>query len=71
VFAKYASLSGAFSSISGLPSGYSLDYNYLGGNQIALVSGAVPEIDPAAAGSVLALVGGALGMLERRRRRRA
>lgn len=29
----------------------------------------VPEIDPAGMGSVLALVGGALGMLERRRKR--
>jgi len=29
----------------------------------------VPEIDPACVGSVLALVGGALGVLERRRRR--
>ena len=29
---------------------------------------AVPEIDPAGMGSVLALVGGALGLLERRRR---
>jgi T5SS/PEP-CTERM-associated repeat protein/autotransporter-associated beta strand protein len=70
VFAKYATLSGVFSSFSGIPSGYAIDYNYLGGNQIALV-GAVPEIDPASAGSVLALVGGALGMLERRRRRQA
>ncbi len=31
----------------------------------------VPEIDPAGIGSVLALVGGALGVLERRRRRTA
>jgi hypothetical protein len=35
--------------------------------QISLVQ-AVPEIDPAGMGSVLALVGGALGLLERRRR---
>jgi len=32
---------------------------------------AVPEIDPAGVGSVLALVAGSLGMLERRRRRMA
>jgi autotransporter-associated beta strand protein/T5SS/PEP-CTERM-associated repeat protein len=41
VFATYASLAGTFGTVSGLPSGYSLDYNYLGGNQVALV--AVPE----------------------------
>jgi hypothetical protein len=35
--------------------------------EISLVQ-AVPEIDPAGMGSVLALVGGALGLLERRRR---
>ena len=34
----------------------------------AIVPEAVPEIDPAGMGSVLALVGGALGLLERRRR---
>jgi len=71
VFAKYLSLAGgSFGTVNGVPSGYSLDYNYLGGNQIALVAGAVPEIDPASAGSVLALFGGALGLLERRRQRR-
>ena len=32
---------------------------------------AVPEIDPAGMGSILALVGGSLGVLERRRRRSA
>lgn len=41
VFASYASLAGTFGSVSGLPAGYLLDYNYLGGNQVALV--AVPE----------------------------
>jgi hypothetical protein len=30
----------------------------------------VPEIDPASAGSVLAVLGGAVGLLERRLRRR-
>lgn len=37
-----------------------------GGNPYDTIS-AVPEIDPAGIGSVLALVGGALGLLERRR----
>lgn len=70
IFLKYLSLSGVFGTVTGLPAGYSIDYNYLGGNQIALVAGVpVPEIDPAAAGSVLALVGGLLGLVERRRRR--
>ena len=41
VFASYASLAGTFGTVSGLPTGYSLDYNYLGGNALALV--AVPE----------------------------
>ena len=42
VFAKYGSLTGsAFGAVNSLPSGYGIDYNYLGGNQIALVS--VPE----------------------------
>ena len=41
VFASYASLAGTFGTVSGLPTGYSLDYNYLGGNTLALV--AVPE----------------------------
>ncbi|NBV47074.1 MAG: hypothetical protein EBR86_15925 [Planctomycetia bacterium] len=69
IFAKYASLTGTFGSVTGLPSGYSIDYNYLSGNQIALVT-AIPEIDPASAGSVLAVLGGAVGLLERRLRRR-
>jgi len=41
VFATYASLVGTFGSVTALPTGYTLDYNYLGGNQVALV--AVPE----------------------------
>jgi T5SS/PEP-CTERM-associated repeat protein len=41
VFATYASLAGTFGTVTSLPTGYSLDYNYLGGNQLALV--AVPE----------------------------
>ena len=53
VFGTYATLAGTFGSILGLPSGYTLDYNYLGGNQLALV--AVPEpgtLALAAAGAV-------------------
>ena len=41
VFATYASLAGTFGTVTSLPTGYSLEYNYLGGNQLALV--AVPE----------------------------
>jgi hypothetical protein len=40
VFATYASLvGGSFTSVVDLPAGFSIDYNYLGGNQIALVGG--------------------------------
>lgn len=41
VFGTYGSLAGTFGTIVSLPTGYTLDYNYLGGNQLALV--AVPE----------------------------
>lgn len=37
VIASYNSLSGTFTTVNDLPTGYTLDYNYLGGNQIALV----------------------------------
>jgi fibronectin-binding autotransporter adhesin len=40
VLASYGSLSGTFSTVNGLPQYYWVDYNYLGGNQIAVV---VPE----------------------------
>lgn len=65
VFATYGSLTGTFGVIEGLPAGASLNYAYLG-NQIALV---VPEIGLAGLGGVVAMVGGALGLLERRRKR--
>jgi autotransporter-associated beta strand protein len=40
IIASYAGLDGTFSSISGMPSGYGLVYNYDNLNQIALVAGA-------------------------------
>lgn len=64
VFAKYLSLSGSsFGTVNGLPSGYSIDYNYLGGNQIALV--------PEPATYCMALAGLACGGYFIRRRKRA
>ena len=70
VIAHYATLVGQFATVNGLlgPS-WHVDYNYRGLNEIAIVSDAasVPEIDPNSLGSVLALVLGSLGLLERRR----
>jgi autotransporter-associated beta strand protein len=42
VIATYSSLTGTFSSITGLPDGYTLNYNYNNLNQIALVSSGTP-----------------------------
>jgi autotransporter-associated beta strand protein len=65
VFANYSSLTGtAFATVSNLPAGYSIDYNYQGANDIALVAAPVPE--PSSIGLVLA---GATGLVARRRRR--
>jgi hypothetical protein len=66
-------------SITGTPEGQGFTfteayYEGVAGAAIAVGdtgSGAVPEIDPASAGSVLSLVMGSLAMLERRRLRRA
>ena len=64
VIASYGSLVGSFATIEGLPSAWSIDFNYLGLNQIVVT--AVPEIDPSSFGSALALAIGALGLVERR-----
>lgn len=62
VFATYGSLSGgSFASVSGVPSGYKIDYQYNTLNQIALVP--VPE-----PGSVALLGICSQGLLRRRRR---
>ena len=47
IIASYDSLTGAGfqAPIGGLPAGYTIDYNYGGTNQIALVSGAIPDYD--------------------------
>jgi len=55
VFGSYASLAGTFGTVTSLPTGYTLDSNYLGGNTLALV--AVPEpgtVALAGAGCLLA-----------------
>jgi len=46
----------------------SIGMNFYGVSSELTVTAAVPEIDPAGLGSVLALLGGGLGLLERRRR---
>ena len=65
VIASYGSLVGTFATVEGLPAIWTLDYNYLGLNQI-VVWAPVPEIDPNSFGSALALAIGALGLVERR-----
>ena len=71
---------GAFSFVQAVAPGTTIDFAAYGGYAYgntpidARITGSlnsVPEIDPAGMGSVLALVGGALGVLERRRRRTA
>lgn len=63
VLAHYTSLTGsAFATVNNLPAGYTLDYNYLGGNNIALI--AVPE-----PGALSLLVCGGIGMMAFGRKR--
>jgi len=62
IFANYTSLIGTFATVNSLPANYSIDYNYQGLNQIALVA---PE--PTSLG-VIGL--GAMSLLSRRRRRK-
>jgi len=70
IIAHYNSLAGEFATVNGLPdASWHVDYNYLGLNEIAIVSN-VPEIDPASFGSAFALLMGSLGLVERRTRRR-
>lgn len=52
-------------SINGMPDSFAV--NFYGVSSELTVPSAVPEIDPAGMGSVLALITGALGLLERRR----
>ena len=69
VLVNYTSIAGAtFGTVNNLPAGYTLDYNYLGGNQIALV--AVPE--PSTFAAIAGLAGlGAAGLRRRRATRRS
>ncbi len=62
VLANYSgTLSGTFANVTGIPSGYQLDYGTLGNSQITLT--AVPE-----PGSIISLMGvGGLALLRRRR----
>ena len=46
VIATYASRTGTFATVNGLPTGYSLNYNYNGGTAIALVEGGAPPLSP-------------------------
>ena len=63
VFAKYGTggLTGTFSSVNNLPLGFTIDYNYNGLNQIAIV----PE--PSAALLSVLLTGASLFRRDRRR----
>lgn len=67
VFATYASLVGTFGTVTSLPTGYSIDYNYLGGKQVALV--AVPEPGTLVLGATGCLFA-AFGLSRRSRRGR-
>jgi hypothetical protein len=58
---------GRYFSLNGMPT--SIAVNFYGVSSELTVPNAVPEIDPAGMGSVLALVTSALGLLERKRSR--
>ena len=66
--ATYSSLLGTFSSVTGLPAGYSLDYAWQG-NQIALVANAAPDAVPGPLPLAGALVAWRSGRALRRRLR--
>ncbi len=68
VFATYTSLTGTFGNVSSLPTGYSLDYNYQGGNKVALV--AVPEPGTLALAGVGSMMAAAVAMARRPRKSR-
>ena len=73
IVAHYGTLSGVFTSFFGLPAGATVDYNYHGLNEIAVIT-AVPEIAMASAGGAFALIACSLALLGRRgpkRRRHA
>ena len=73
IVAHYGTLSGVFTSVFGLPAGATVDYNYHGLNEIAVIT-AVPEIAMASAGGAFALIACSLALLGRRgpkRRRHA
>ena len=73
IIAHYGTLSGDFTSFFGLPAGATVDYNYHGLNEIAVIT-AVPEIAMASAGGAFALIACSLALLGRRgpkRRRHA
>lgn len=59
--------SAGFASSAGFTNFANAEDNWAGFRLASLASAPVPEIDPAGMGSVLALVTGALGLLERRR----
>ena len=68
ILASYTSLTGiAFGTVNNLISGYTLVYNYLGGNQIALVAGAIPE--PSTWATLAGVAGLGLALARRRRSR--